>query len=173
MSSTLSPILPHRLAAVGVGAAPESVVAAIWMIARFAAMFAMWRIDFWHGRWGTLVLAGAALTAGMSTVLLATTLPLVIAGLVLFGAGMGLTYYATLYYSLAVGHGAVDAGGSFESLIGVGYSIGPLLGLIGHATGGPARAGPLTVALTCLVAGGASVAALRAYREARRRRPSA
>ena len=170
MSSTLSPILPHRLAAVGVGAVPESVIAAIWMIARFAALFAMWRIGFWHGRWGTLALAGVALTAGMSTVLLATTLPVVIVGLVLFGAGMGITYYTTLYYSLAVGHGAVDAGGSFESLIGVGYSIGPVLGLIGHATGGPERAGPVTVTLTCLVAGAASVAAWRPYREARRRR---
>jgi hypothetical protein len=172
MSSTLSPILPHRLAAVGVGAAPESVIAAIWMIARFATLLAMWRIGFWHGRWGTLALAGAALTAGMSTVLLATTLPVVIVGLVVFGAGMGITYYATLYYSLAVGHGAVDAGGSFESLIGVGYSIGPLLGLIGHATGGPGRAGPVTVALTCVVAGAAAAAAWRPYREARRRRSS-
>lgn len=106
----------------------------------------------------------------MSTVLLATNLPTIVTGLVLFGAGMGITYYVTLYYSLSVGHGAVDAGGSFESLIGVGYCIGPMLGLIGHAAGGPTRAGPATVVITCLVAAAAATAAWRPYREARERR---
>ena len=46
---------------------------------------------------------------------------------------MGLTYYAALYYSLAVGHAAVDAGGTFEALIGFGYFGGPLLGLAARA----------------------------------------
>jgi hypothetical protein len=41
---------------------------------------------------------------------------------------MGLTYYAALYYALAVGHAEVDAGGNFEALIGLGYCVGPLLG---------------------------------------------
>jgi hypothetical protein len=30
---------------------------------------------------------------------------------------------------MAVGQAAVDAGGNFEALIGVGYFLGPLLGL--------------------------------------------
>ena len=96
-----------------------------------------------------------------------------VAGLLLYGAGMGLTYYAALYYSMAVGHAAVDAGGSFESLIGVGYCVGPLLGILGHAAAGPARAGSATVMLTWLVAAFASRGALRPYLEARRRRRTA
>ena len=62
------------------------------------------------------------------------------AGLVVFGVGMGLTYYAALYYSLAVGHAEVDAGGTFEALIGVGYFVGPLLGIAAAAVA-PAHPG--------------------------------
>ena len=61
-----------------------------------------------------------------------------IAGLLVYGAGMGLTYYASLYYSMAVGHGAVEAGGNFEALIGVGYCVGRCWG--SGADGG--RSGP-------------------------------
>ena len=123
ISATLAPVLPHRLAAVGVGAS-ASFVAAIWMATRFGALLVMWRSSFWHGRWETVGAASAALVGGLALVLLATSLPILIAGLLVYGAGMGLTYYASLYYSMAIGHGAVDAGGNFEALIGVGLLRG-------------------------------------------------
>jgi hypothetical protein len=170
ISSTLAPVLPHRLAAVGVTWSSPSVVAALWMAARFVTLLLMWRTGFWHGRWGTLALGAAALAGGLALVLLASSPPALIAGLVLYGAGMGLNYYAALYYTMAVGHGAVDAGGNFEALIGVGYCVGPLLGMLGQALG-PASAGSATVTLTWLVAAAASRGALRPYLEARRRRP--
>ena len=47
------------------------------------------------------------------------------------GVGMGAVYYAALYYGLAVGHADVDAGGTHEGLIGVGYCLGPLVALAG------------------------------------------
>lgn len=171
MSSTLAPVLPHRLAALG-SDIPSSVLAATWMMTRFASLFVMWRVNFWHGRWGTLAAAGAALAGGLALVLLAGSLSLVVAGLVLFGAGMALTYYSALYYSLAVGHGAVDAGGSFEALIGLGYCIGPLLGLAGRALAGQdeGRAGSATVAFTWGIALLVCLLALHPYRRARRQR---
>jgi hypothetical protein len=168
MSSTLSPVLPHRLAALGTHL-PESVIASAWMIARFSSLFFMWRIRFWHGRWGTLAVAGAALAGGLALVLVAPSLPAVVVGLVLFGAGMGITYYAALYYALAVGRAAVDAGGTFEALIGLGYCVGPLLGTAGHLAAG-ARAGSATVALTWAAAALVAVPALRSYQRARRSR---
>ena len=171
MSSTLSPVLPHRLAALD-SAIPASVLASTWMITRFLALLVMWRVGFWHGRWGTLVAAGAALAGGLAVVLVAPSLPLVIAGLALFGAGMALTYYAALYYSLSVGHGAVDAGGNFEALIGLGYCVGPMLGLAGQVVGGRAEggAGSATVLFTWLVAAAVGTLALRPYLSARGRR---
>jgi hypothetical protein len=170
LSATLAPVLPHRLAAVGLESANGTAIAAIWMIARFTTLGIMWRVGSWHGRWGTLVLAAAALAGGTTLVLLGGGLPTVIVGLIAFGAGMGLTYYAALYYALAVGHAAVDAGGSFEALIGLGYCVGPLLGLGGHVLASGPRADLATVAIATPVVMLACAAALRPYRQARRAR---
>ena len=169
ISATLAPVLPHRLAAVGVGAS-ASFVAAIWMATRFGALLVMWRSNFWHGRWETVGAASAALVGGLALVLLASSLPILIAGLLVYGAGMGLTYYTSLYYSMAIGHGAVDAGANFEALIGVGYCLGPLLGIVGQEVAGPARGDAATVALTWLCAALAARGVVRPYLEARRSR---
>jgi hypothetical protein len=59
-----------------------------------------------------------------------------LAGLVAFGAGHGILYFASLYYAMAVGGAEVDAGGTFEALIGAGYVVGPLAGLAAGDTHG-------------------------------------
>jgi hypothetical protein len=157
-----------------VGGRPtDGAVAALWMVARFFTLAAMWRTGFWHGRWSTLGAAAAFLAGGMALVLLAPTVAALGAGLVVFGIGMGLSYYAALYYSLAVGHAAVDAGGSFEALIGLGYLAGPLLGLGAQAGGGAEHASRATVALAWLVTAVACAGALRPYLQARRARRAA
>ena len=142
------------------------------MVARFATLLTMWRTGFWHGRWGTLALGAGALAAGLATVMLAASLPGLAVGLVVFGVGMGLTYYAALYYSLSVGHAAVDAGGTFEALIGFGYFAGPLLGLSARAAVSPQHAASATVMLAWLVAAGCSTGAVGRYLAARRARRS-
>src|SRR5262245_43195981 len=115
-------------------------------------------------------MAGGALASRLALVLLATTATQIVAGLALFGSGMGLTYCLALYYSLAVGKGAVEAGSGFEALIGLSYFVGPMLGLAGRGVGGPLAAGSATVALTWLFAALVAVAAFRPYLDARRRR---
>jgi hypothetical protein len=85
---------------------------------------------------------------------------------------MGLTYCATLYYSLSVGHGAVDAGGGFEALVGLGYVLGPMVGLAGHAVASGPSANAVTVGLTWSCAAIGGVLALLPYRIARRGRSS-
>jgi hypothetical protein len=167
MSSTLAPVLPHRLEEVGAGSVPPSVVASTWMITRFFTLALMWRVGFWHGRWGTLVAAAGALGGGLAIALLGTKLGAVVFGLALFGAGMGLIYYAAIYYSMAIGHAAVDASGTFEALIGVGYCLGPLLGLAGHAAVEPVRAPSATMILTALVCALVVTPAVRPYLAAR------
>ena len=172
MSSTLSPVLPHRFDAVGTLSIPASVLGATWMLTRFLTLCVMSRAHFWHGRWTVLVLSGGSLAGGLALALLASTPGGLVAGLALFGTGMGLTYCLALYYALAVGKGAVDAGGGFEALIGVGYFAGPLLGLAGRVFGGERGGGSATVELTWTVAALVGVAALSPYLEARRRRRS-
>ena len=168
-STMLAPVLPYRLTALGLGQ-DASIVAALWMAARFGTFLVMWRSGFWHGRWGTLVAGSAGVILGIGLVMLGPSLAVAVAGLIVFGAGMGLIYYAALYYSLTVGHAAVDASGKFEALVGVGSSIGPLLGLLGHAL---SRTEPAltTVALSLGVFMLALPSIARPYREARARRP--
>jgi len=165
MSSTLSPVLPHRLQALGPSVVPASMIAATWMVARWLTLVVMARLTFWHGRWAVLLVAFVSLTGGLGLVLLAPSVTSLALGLLLFGVGMGVSYFATLYYSLSVGHGAVDAGGGFEALVGLGYVLGPLVGLAGHSF--EAGASSVTVGLTwaCALAGG--ILALRPYRTAR------
>lgn len=170
ISTVLLPILPFRLTEVGAGAR-ASAIAASWMAARFVTFFVMWRTGFWHGRWGTLLLGVAGLLIGMTLVLLSPSLAAVVVGLIVFGVGMGLTYYAALYYALSVGHAAVDASGTFEALVALGSCVGPLLGLGGHAVfGGETAADATTAILVLAVFGVATPGLLRPYAEARRRR---
>jgi hypothetical protein len=171
LCAAMAPLLPHRLAAVSGGTAGGGV-AALWMVARFVTLLTMWRTGFWHGRWGTLAIAAGALALGLATVMLAPSLAVAVMGLVLFGVGMGLTYYAALYYLLAVGRAAVDAGGTFEALIGFGYFAGPLLGLAARAAVSPGHAASATVALAWLVTAGCSARAAGRYLAARRARRS-
>lgn len=166
MSFTLVPILPHRLEEVGVAATWVGAVGATWMVVRFAVLAVMWRVSFWHGRWGTLLVAAAFLTCGSALVLMGGSAPTVVAGLAVFGAGMALTYYASLYYRMAVGRGAIDAGGNFESLVGLGSFAGPVLGFAGHLTGGAAHGEAVTLALVGASAVAASLLAVRPYRAA-------
>ena len=135
---------------------------------RFLTLGVMSRVLFWHGKWSALAMAGSALAGGLALVLLAGTAVGIVTGLAVFGVGMGLTYCLALYYSLSVGKGAVDAGGGFEALIGLGYLVGPLLGLAGRKAGdGPAGA-TATVVLTWMAAALVAIAAARPYFEARR-----
>jgi len=130
----------------------------------------LWRTSFWHGRWGTLLLGSLALFAGFAAVVLGPSLWLLLAGLAAFGVGMGVIYYAAIYYALSVGHAEVDAGGKHEALIGAGYTLGPLLGLLAFSVWeGQAGARGLVIA-TYLVSIVAVVVSMRAYLAARRAR---
>jgi hypothetical protein len=162
--------LPYRLGTVTDLTVPMGVIGATWMVTRFLTLGFMSVVPFWHGKWSTLVVAGSALAGGLALVLLASTAGGIVVGLALFGVGMGLTYCLSLYYALAVGKGAVDAGGGFEALIGLGYLVGPLLGLAGRGFGGVRGAATTTVALTWVVAALAAAAALSSYLQARRKR---
>jgi hypothetical protein len=145
-------------------------VAALWMLARCSALFVMWRLKFWHGRWGTLALGAGGLLGGLALVLLSPGVGGLMAGLLVYGWGMGVTYSAAVYYTLSVGRAAVDAGGSFEALIGLGYCGGPLFGLAGQLGGTSVSAGAATVLLMGLAAALASPGVLRPYFQARRAR---
>ena len=164
--AAMNPLLPYRLESIGVTVQWETPATATWMIVRVLVMLVMWHAGFWHGRWGTLLLAAMLMTGGFATVVLAPKVGVILAGFAAFGAGMGMVYYAALYYAMSVGRAEVDAGGVHEALIGSGYAIGPAAGLAGAAIGGP----PAIVGIVWGIIAVGALGAVAPYRVAVKRR---
>jgi len=153
----LNPILPTRIEAIGADADVGARVASAWAVSRLGVFMLMQRWHGWHGRWRTTVWAGGAMAGGFAMTVLATSMPALIAGLAVFGVGVGGVYCAALYYAMEVGHAEVEAGGMHEALIGLGYTTGPFIGLapwLAHGAGwiGETQVAPGIVALS-VVAG--------------------
>jgi MFS family permease len=169
LTSAMSPLLPFRFRDLGVAVEWATPATTSWMAARITVLLAMWRWPGWHGRWDVLLGGGAATIAGFAGVMLLPGLPAMLGAFVVFGAGLGVVYYAALYYGLAVGHADVDAGGTHEGLIGVGYCLGPLVALAGVRTADIDAA----VGILSLVAVAAAAASLRPWLADRRRHRAA
>jgi len=133
LTSAMSPLLPFRFRELGVDVAMATPAATTWMAARIAVLLVMWRLPGWHGRWDVLLFGGLATALGFAGVMLVPTLWAMLLAFATLGAGLGVIYYAALYYGMAVGHAGVDAGGTHEGLIGIGYCIGPVVALVGVA----------------------------------------
>lgn len=125
----IGPALPFLLGQLQVEPGWSTPVAATWMTARLVTVALLIRFTFWHGRAAALIFGFALAAGGFATIALAGSLPAMLAGLACFGAGQAIIYYAALYYAMAVGSAEVHAGGIFETLIGLGYGVGPIVGL--------------------------------------------
>src|SRR5262249_28988255 len=128
---------PAVLAGLNLEGALATSVAAVLDVAR-GVSFAV--LGVWGGwRGGALPLAGAppGVAGSFGPGLFGGTLPPVWVGGVVFGLASGLAYTAALYYALVLKNASVDAGGAHEGLIGAGFALGPVAGLIAHATAAP------------------------------------
>jgi MFS family permease len=180
LNSGMAPLLPFVLGSLGVEALYETPTAATWTVARVLAVAIMWRVTFWHGRWGTLILGAVSMAIGFAFVVSAAHLWMIFLGLSMFGVGMGIVYYAALYYAMAVGRAEVNAGGIHEALIGGGYMVGPLLCLLSMQGASVAREhgasiadGNVIIVVMWTVLAGSAVLVVRAYLRARRARVGA
>lgn len=129
INGVLAPLLPFVLAGIAIDIFWQTPLASIWMVARVLVTAFMWQWGVWHGKWSVLWIAICTMALGFTGILSAVNLPILVIGLILFGGGMGITYYAALYYAMAVGRAKVDAAGTHEALIGGGYMVGPIIGL--------------------------------------------
>jgi hypothetical protein len=168
--AALSPLLPFLMRPFDLAPQAQTAIASIWLFARLAAVLVLWRTSGWHGRWATLFVAGVLIAAGFALAVLAPNALVLALGLALFGLGQGTIYYAAIYYALAVGDADVDAAGTHEGLIGVGYAIGPAIGLAAalFATTDDGR-NQLTVLGIWLLMGLVAAPAIRPWTAERRR----
>jgi MFS family permease len=127
--SVIGPVLPFLVRDLGIDEGMRTLVASLWMFARMLTVALLATRTFWHGRWSALAAGVLLLVGGFALAVLAPSATLLVAGLCAFGAGHGIIYYSSLYYAMAVGGAEVDAGGRFEALIGLGYVVGPLVGM--------------------------------------------
>lgn len=134
--SVISPYLPGALRGIGLPVEWATSIASTWLGARVVTFLIMERWHGWHGRWSTVALGAALLLGSFAAVVIvpafASGTPALV-GIVLalagFGAGVGVIYCAALYYAMEVGSAEVDAGGTHETLIGLGYTAGPTCGI--------------------------------------------
>jgi len=130
INGVLAPLLPYVLANIAIDIFWQTPVAAVWMVSRVLVTALMWKSGGWHGKWSILWISALSMAIGFVCILVASEIVLLILGLIIFGGGMGVTYYAALYYAMSVGRAKVEAGGKHEALIGTGYMVGPLAGLV-------------------------------------------
>ncbi|MBL8764331.1 MAG: hypothetical protein JNM07_08695 [Phycisphaerae bacterium] len=141
--NAMLPMLPSLYTRIGFGAAIWPLVTASWHLARVATFLAMQIWHGWQGRWESPVIGTLLLLGGFVGVILAPEvgvpeqrgpcLALLLISLIAFGTGAAAIYTAALYYVMETKTKKVDAGGSHEALIGVGYTTGPLCGLAAAA----------------------------------------
>ena len=129
----LAALMPSIFASLGQSIPQATALSAALDITRLAifALLGLWA--GWHGRSYPLVIAMPLLLGGFSLVIFGTSLPVVIGGELMFGMAAGIIYFASLYYAIVVKNASVEAGGGHEGLIGSGFALGPLAGLVGVA----------------------------------------
>lgn len=134
--SAMIPFLPTLMKRLGIDASMHTIFGATWLLFRTIGFVGMERSKAWHGRWWHPALAMVFMLAGFALVALCIVIggtengrPILISGLACFGMGMAMIYAGAIYYAMEVGQAEVDAGGAHEGLIGVGYTVGPAIGL--------------------------------------------
>jgi MFS family permease len=146
----LAPLVPLVLHHLGLSL-KEATLAASWLdVVRVVAFFVLGFSSFWQGRPGLLAWVVPSLPLGFCLVLLAPNLPTLLLGETLFGVASAFTYYSALLYALVGRNAAVEAGGAHEGLIGLGFALGPLLGLLASWVGPVGVRSELRVVLTAL-----------------------
>lgn len=133
VSTALIPFLPGLFRTLKIETFWHTILGGTWLAARVLWFYVMQRWEGWHGKWWPAIASALLLLAGFGITVFAEHLGglvAVIVGLTCFGIAMAAIYTAAIYYAMEVGAAEVEAGGAHEALIGIGYSGGPLIGLI-------------------------------------------
>ena len=172
--SALSPLLPIVEDKLGVDVHWKTPLASAWLTSRVLLFVFFERWHGWHGRWWTPWTGMGLMVAGFSACMMSAMagslgLATLLFGLIIMGFGIAITYYGALYYAMAVGNAEVEAGGKHEAVIGLGYTLGPMLGLGGLGISG-GEAESFRVWVIVLVTGAVIVSALLGWALVRRNR---
>jgi hypothetical protein len=140
----------------------------LWMtlaffLTRCASFYIFWQWEGWHDRpgWSHAALWAAPLCLG--SIYAWPTPALVLPLLATMGVAFGLTYYASIYYTLEAGDAKATQGGLHEAMIGLGACLGPLMGSAAVFATKSSTAGALLVVALVLVVNGVGTWAVRRF----------
>lgn len=136
--TALTPQLPQLFEAHGLTSTHAVIAGLSWIVARVVTFYTLGAWGGWHGKWAAAWIGAALVVSGfgmavMSTLLTAGGLVVCLVGLVAFGVGMSTVYSGAIYYAMEVHKADVDAGGNHEAAVGLGYTLGPGIGLLAVA----------------------------------------
>jgi predicted MFS family arabinose efflux permease len=150
LMTVLAALMPRVLADLGMTVVVATALAGVLEVVRGLAFITLHRWTGWHNRGLPLAAVIVGFPAGFLLVLIGPNVWAVIVGEIVFGLAAGLTYYASLYYSMVVENASVEGGGTHEGLVGSGSALGPVAGVagglvpgLGPAAGVLAGVGPL------------------------------
>jgi len=139
--TALTPQLPQLFKAHGVEGRGAVLAGLSWIIARVVTFYTLGVWGAWHGKWSAAWIGAALIVGGFGAAVLSPLAPsggllFCTAGLVAFGVGMSTIYSGAIYYAMEVHKAEVDAGGGHETAVGLGYTIGPAIGLLASLASG-------------------------------------
>jgi MFS family permease len=138
--SALSPYWPAALNKLEVPLTWQTVLVSVWMFARTVTVLVLERWHGWHGSRAMPAVGCVTLLTGFALAIVGPEIggtpgiAATLGALTLYGVGMAVIYAGAIYYAFEVGMESVDSGSTHEALIGVGYTVGPLLGLMAIGT---------------------------------------
>lgn len=169
------PLIPTLAERLGLDTRLAGFFCSTWLFTRTLTFLGLWRWNGWHYSFRWLGAAYLGTIAGFLFLFLAAAFPnldrtsallVSTAAQIVFGIGIGLIYYSSLFYSMDVGDTKGDHGGIHEAAIGAGILGGPLVGaLADYAHPGSATAPAWAVSAVLLV--GFGVLAVMRVRSAR------
>lgn len=126
--NTVIPLIPQVAHNLHLSNVAAGFFGSIWMFARTASFFALWKWTGWHYRFNWLFASYALMIATFAAILLFANLWLLIAVQIIFGFAVGLIYYSSLFYSMDASDTKGEHGGVHEAAIGAGLFLGPAIG---------------------------------------------
>ncbi len=129
----LAPLMPDVFTRLNVTVAEATAANGLLDLARVLTFAALGAMASWRGRRWPLIACMLLMPVSFAMMFLPNTLSVVLLGEIAFGVAGGFFYTAALYYAQLLKNASVDAGGAHEGLIGIGFALGPLAGILGHA----------------------------------------
>jgi len=144
----LGAIMPTLAVIQSTAPAARTLLASVWMIARWFCFVFLGVTIWWHTRPRALLIAAIILLFAFLGITLIPSVPSMVLWQIALGVAMGLIYSASLYFGMVLSDGSTAQNSYHEALIGLGSILGPGCGaLAGLLRPGDAHAPIIAVAV--------------------------